>query len=171
MGSWLSSIFGGSNPTLAKDMDQEGKLAGYSTGIGEGDTTAASDYYRDILSGDPSKEAQAIAPEMAAATTGAQQQKQTIGQFETRSGGTAGTAEAIDDKTRGDLLKLLGGLKSGAASGAAQLGTANLGMADTNLQAQEKMSQDQMQNWANSILGMGTTEAAGAAEGAALTAL
>jgi hypothetical protein len=49
------------------------------------------------------------------------------------------------------------------SSGQGLLGTA-LGAYNQNAQ----MSQQQMENWSNSILGMGTTTAAGAAEGFAL---
>lgn len=161
---FLDSIFTGANPTLAKDMSQEGALAGYSTGIGEGDTTAASNYYQQILSGDPSKTAEAIAPQTAQAQEGAQQQKNQTAQFGTRGGGTGAATAGIDANTNAELLKLVGGLKQGAAAGAANLGTSNLGMASSNLQSQEQMSQQQMQNYMNSILGKGIGTAAGAAE-------
>ena len=164
MGAFLSSIFAGSNPTLGKDMNQFGQDAGVTGGIGNADATAASKFYTDILSGDPTKQAQAIAPQTAAAQEGAQQQKNQAAQFAPRSGGMAAAMSGLDENTRSQLIKLLGGLQSGAASGAAGLGTAEQGLSQQATGQQAQLSQEQMQNWLNSILGKGISGAVNYAE-------
>ena len=126
MGAFLSSIFAGSNPTLGKDMNQFGQDAGVTGGIGNADATAASKFYTDILSGDPTKQAQAIAPQTAAAQQSAQQQKNQASQFAPRSGGMTATMSGLDENTRAQLIKLLGSLTTSSASGAAGLGSSLL---------------------------------------------
>lgn len=168
MGAFLSSIFGGQNKTLGKDMNQFGQDAGVTGQIGNGDATAASTFYQNILSGDPTKQAQAIAPQTAAAQQQAQQQKNQAAQFAPRSGGIAAAMSGLDENTRSQLIKLLGGLQTTAASGAAGLGTAEQGLSQQATAQQAAAAQQRMQNWLNSILGKGISSAAGAAEGAAL---
>ena len=75
MGGFLSSIFGGSNPTLNKNIPGFQQEAGFGTGVGNADVTAASKWYSDLLSGDPTKEAEAIAPETSALQTQSQEAK------------------------------------------------------------------------------------------------
>lgn len=153
MGAFLGSIFGGANPTLGKAINQFGQDAGVAGQIGNGDATAASTFYQNILSGDPTKQATAIAPQTAAATEGAQQQKNQAAQFAPRSGGIAATMAGLDEGTRAQLIKLLGGLQTTAASGAAGLGTAEQGLSQQATGQQAQLSQEQMQNFINSILG------------------
>lgn len=158
MGFW-SGLFGGSNPTLNQNIGQFGQEAGFATGVGQTDVTAASKWYNDILSGDPTKQAQAIAPETAAAQTQGNQDKKTGAEFGNRGGGTAAASENIDTGTRGDLIKLLGSLTSGAASGAANLGTSEQTLGLDAQQLQDEASQQRMQNWKDSILGTDITAA------------
>ena len=164
MASFFASLFGGSNPVLNQDISNAGAISSFSTGVGEGDVTAASKWYRDILSGNPSEEAAALAPEISSAQARAQQGKKTRSEFGTRSGGTAAANAAADAGVSTDILNLEGGLKSSAASGAAQLGTAEqgLGLSANEQQAQE--AQIRQQNWENSILGKAITGGLGAAE-------
>jgi len=170
MSDFWGSLFGGSNTTLNKNINQFGQDAGVAQTQGQGDTTAASKFYQDILSGDPTAQATAIAPETKAAQDQAQQEKATLGQFGNRGGGTAATTAGIGDQVRAHLISLLGGLKTGAASGAASLGTQEQGLSLEGKQAQDAASQQQMENWMNSILGKGVTTAAQAAESAGLGA-
>ena len=158
--SWFDSIFTGQNDTLNKNINQFGQDAGVAQKQGQGDTNAASSFYQNILSGDPTLEAKAIAPETAAAQQGAQQQKNALAQFGNRSGGTAAAASGIDAQTRSQLTQLLGGLKTGAASGAAGLGTAEQGLSLQDKAQQDQASQQRLQNWMNSILGQGVQGAA-----------
>ena len=134
-------IFTGSNPTLNKDQNQMGALAGFNTNVGERGTTGALNYDMGILSGDPTKVAQTMSPEIQAAQQQAQQNKDTVAQFGNRGGGMNAVMAGLDDSTRAKLLSLMGGLRQGAAANAGQLGTANLGMASTNTMNQAKLAQ------------------------------
>jgi len=151
-------------------MAKEGSLADFSTGIGEKDTSAASQYENDILSGDPTKESEALAPEISAAKKRSEEAKKGRSEFGNRSGGATSANAATDAGVNTDILNMEGGLKTGAAGALAQTGQSNLQNATSNLQSQEQMSQQQMQNYANSILGKGITEAVGTAESAGLDA-
>ena len=153
--SWLSEVGTYSNPTLGKDINQFGQDAGVEGGIGNADATAASKFYTDILGGDPTKQAQAIAPQTAAAQEGAQQQKNQAAQFAPRSGGMAATMSGLDENTRSQLIKLLGGLQTSAASGAAGLGTAEQGLSQQATGQQAQLSQEQLMNFLNSVMGRG----------------
>ena len=162
--SWLTEIFTGNNKTLGKDINQFGQDAGVTGNIGNTDATAASKFYTDILSGDPTKEASALAPETKAAQDQAQQAKNNAAQFAPRSGGIAATMAGLDEATRAKLISLLGGLKTSAASGAAGLGTAEQGLSQQATGQQAQLSQEQMQNFINSILGNGISGAVNYAE-------
>jgi len=155
MGSFLSGIFGGSNPTLDKNINQFGQDASNAGNVGAGDVTAASKEYQDILSGDPTKSAEAIAPETKAAQDQAGQAKKSAAEFGNRSGGTTATMAGLDEGTRANLIQLLGGLKMGAASGAASLGTSEQGLSLQGKEAQDQAAQEKLQNEMNSILGKG----------------
>jgi hypothetical protein len=155
---FFSSLFGGSNPTLNQNIPAFQSQAGFSAGVGNKDVTAASKWYNDILSGDPTKMAEAIAPETSAVQGETQQAKNQTAQFSPRSGGTAATIAGLDANTRAQIIKLLGGLQSHAASGDASLGTTEQGIGLESRKAADDASQQQMQNWANSILGRGITQ-------------
>lgn len=164
MASWLSGIFTGSNPTLKSNIGQFGADAGAASTTGAVDVTAASKEYQDILSGDPTKEAAAIAPETKAAQDQAAQAKKTTAEFSNRGGGTGGAMQGIDAATRANLIQLLGGLKMGAASGAASLGTSEQSLSLQDKQAQDQAAQQQLENEMNSILGKATSGAVNYAE-------
>lgn len=168
MGDFLDSIFGGSNKTLNSDIGGLGSLAGFSTKVGEGSTTDASTFYHDILSGDPSKIATSLAPEISSGQTQGQQAKEGMAQFGTRSGGTAAASAGIDAGTRANLINLVGGLQKSSADSAGNLGTANLGLASNDTMSQAKLAQQRMQNWLDSIIGKGIGTTAGAATNAGL---
>lgn len=165
MGDFFSSLFGGQNKTLNSDISQFGNIAGFATNQGQGDITSASKFWQSILSGDSSKIGQALAPEIAANQQQGQQEKNQLAQFGTRSGGVASAGAGIDAAGRGNMINLIGGLQSGAAS---NLGSMGQGLLSTGLQgygAQADASQTRMQNWLNSILGQGVSSAIGSAEG------
>lgn len=164
MGGFLSAIFGGSNPTLNKDINQLGQLSGFSQGIGQGDTTTASNYYRNLLSGDPSLEAKALAPQISAQQQQEQQARNSLAQFGNRSGGTGGAMQALASQGRGNIINALGGLQSGAAGNLANIGQANLGLAASDNAEQAQQSQQRMQNYMNSILGKGISAGIGGLE-------
>jgi len=102
--------------------------SGFATGLGESDLTASSNFMRDILSGDATKTAQALAPQISAAKSSAEQQKKTTAEFGARGGGTAAAMNAADDKTHGMITDLIGSLTGSSASGLANTGGNLLGL-------------------------------------------
>ena len=163
MGFW-GALFGGKNDDLNKDIDQSAGISSDASKLGAQDVNAASGFYTDILSGDPTKEGEALAPEISGLKSRVGQQKKTGAEFGTRSGGTAAQNNAADTNANTEILNLEGGLKQSAASGAASLGTSQEGLGLEANQVNAKESQQRMENWLNSILGKGITEAASTAE-------
>jgi hypothetical protein len=156
MGFW-GSLFGGSNPTLSSDIKQFGQIGSFATNLGESNLSKSSNYYSSLLSGDASKSAKALAPQIGAAKESAQQDTKKAAEQGTRSGGTAASTAATKDKTRGNITNLLGSLTSSAASGLASSGSSALGTGLSAYGQQVGASQQQMQNWSKSILGHGVT--------------
>ena len=163
MGGFWSGLFGGSNSVLNQDIPQAGAISDFSTGVGEGDVTAASGFERNILNGGEA-ESEALAPEISAARTRAAQQKKTNAEFGTRSGGTAASNAAADEGVSGDILNLEGGLKSGAASTLAGIGTSEQGIGLNANQVQEQEAQQRQQNQENSIFGKAISSGVSAVE-------
>ncbi len=64
--SFWGSLFGGSNPTLNQDIGQFGQIGGFATGLGESNLSQASNFWSSILSGDQSKIAKTLGPEIGA---------------------------------------------------------------------------------------------------------
>ena len=124
----MANLFGiGEGPSQHEIQDRNtlNNGANFGIGLGEGDLTAASKYYQDLLSGDPSKTAEAMAPETSAAQEHTQQAKNTMAEFAPRSGGTAAAGAGMDTRTA--LINLLGSLRSGAARGAGAIGSSAYG--------------------------------------------
>jgi hypothetical protein len=161
---FFSSLFGGSNSTLNQNIPAFEQQAGFATGVGQGDVTAASKWYNDILSGDPTKMAEAVAPETSAIQGEAQQAKNQTAQFAPRSGGTASAMAGLDANTRSQIIKLLGGLQSGSAGALGKLGTTEQGIGLQSREEADQAAEQQQQNWANSIFGRSITGGISAAE-------
>jgi hypothetical protein len=151
--SWLSSIFAGSNPTLSGDINQSGQAAGFGTSVGEGDIGNASSFYNTLLSGNQAQQAKLLAPQIQNIQQQGQQQLDTQGQLGTRSGGQNASAQNNIDTQRANVSNMVSGLTNSAASGLAGLGTSTLGQGLQANAQQAGESQDQMQNFQNSILG------------------
>lgn len=170
MGAFLSGLFGGSSPGVSTAQSTAAGLAGYGANNGEQAENAAGGYYSGILSGNPQEIAQSLAPAISANTQGAQQKKQTMAQFGSRSGGNTGAADAIDSQTRGNTVNLIGGALNNAAAGEANLGENQVSNATQNNQIAGNFSQQELQNMMNSILGKGISSGIGSIEGAGLGA-
>lgn len=106
----------------------------FATGMGQSDLTASSNFMQSILSGDPTKIATALAPEISGQAKQNQQQKNQLAQFSGRSGGTAAAANGIDTAGRGNLINLAGGMTSKAAS---DLGTLGSNLLNTGISGTE----------------------------------
>ena len=171
MGDFLNSLFGGQNKVLNQDINQFGTDAGFAQNLGQTDAGAASTFYTDILSGDPSKIATALAPEISTSQQEGQQAKNNIAQFGNRSGGSNAAAQGIDAAGRGNIINLEGGLQKTAAAGASSLGPAEQGLSLEATQQQEQSAQQRMQNWLKSILGQAVGTTAGSLTGAGLGAV
>jgi hypothetical protein len=97
--------------------------SGFATGLGESDLTASSNFMQDVLSGDPTKVAKALAPEISASQKQTQQEKNQLAEFAPRTGGTAATAANADTASKSNIINLIGGLQNSAASGLASTGS------------------------------------------------
>lgn len=115
--SGLYDLFAGD--PAAKEQKQFGGLANWGIGEGEGDTTAASTYFNNLLT-DPTK---ALAPEIAADNGQIEQQRLTNSEFGNRSGGTNASTQAAEGAGRGDIIKLMAGEQGKAAGELGTLGT------------------------------------------------
>jgi len=162
--SFFGSLFGGSNPTLNKDMAAFGQIGGYASGLGQSDTTKASNFYSSILSGDPTQISKTLSPQIGAIQGQSAQNKKTTAEFSNRSGGNNASMQASGAQARGQVSNMVASLL-GSSAGA--LGSMGGNLLNTGLNAytsQLGASQQQMANWSNSILGKGITGAAAAGE-------
>jgi hypothetical protein len=171
MGGFLSGIFGGSSPGLSTATSNLGSLAGFTGNVGEQGTNAGLNYNLGILSGDPSKIAQVEAPEISQAQNQAQQNKNTVAQFGNRGGGMNSVMAGLDDATRAKLINLTGQLQQGAAQNASQIGSTNTGQATSNNLGAGQLSQQQLMDMMNSILGKGISSGVSSLESAGLGAI
>src|ERR1700678_2882806 len=116
MSNFWSSLFGGSNSTLNNLIPTYGQIGGQQTGQGQSNENAASGFWNSILSGNASTQAQALSPEISAATTSAQQQNKTNALFGNRSGGNTASAASTNDRVHSDITNLIGSLTNSSAS-------------------------------------------------------
>jgi hypothetical protein len=165
---FFSSLFGGSNPTLSGGIKQSGQMAGWGQSQGEGLSTAAGNFFSGLLPGNAAQTARLLAPQIKTQQQQAQQAKQTMAQFGNRSGGTNAKAQTIDDTARANIGDMISKLTGQAATGAADIGKSMLDTSIASLNNQMQFSQQQMQNWSDSILGKGITTAVSAGETYAL---
>jgi hypothetical protein len=125
-------------------ISQLSKTGSTTTGAGASDTGAASKYFSDIVSGDPSKVMAAAAPEVKAITGQATQQKKQIANLGgSRTGGTNTVTQNIDTSARGQIADTIAKQRSGAAGELGKIGagetsagigaSSNAGTTATNL--------------------------------------
>lgn len=162
--SFWSGLFGGSSSGLNTAIGGTQGLSGFSANQGQNSTTAGSNFFGSLLGGNPSQIAQTLAPEISQMQQGGQQQKANIAQFGNRSGGGNSAAQGIDSGNRASLTNLIGGLQSGAASTLLSSGQNLLGTALGGYGQLGSLSQDQLGNWMNSILGKGLSSGIGTVE-------
>jgi hypothetical protein len=94
-----------------------GNLANFATSSGESDISTADNFWKSILSGDPSKISQVLGPQTSAINKQAQEQKKTASEFGTRSGGTNAAQQMAGDQVRTTYDTMVSGL-TGQAAGA-----------------------------------------------------
>jgi hypothetical protein len=151
--SFWGSLFGGSNPTLNRDINQFGQIGSFATGQGESNLSQASNFMSSILSGDQSKIGKVLGPEISSVKGQGQQAKMQTAQFGTRGGGSNAAMQAADDKSRAAVNSMISSLVGGSASGLASTGSSLLGTGISAYGQQLAASQQQMQNWSKSIFG------------------
>lgn len=113
LASSLFDIFSG-NPT-EKQQNDINNLYGYETGKGENALNQGLGFYSDILSGDPSKIAQVLAPEIRAGQNMVQQTAGQNAMFGNRGGGTNASTQGAQANERGNIISLIGNLQGGSA--------------------------------------------------------
>jgi len=163
----MGAIFGAS-PGLGQAGKNIGQIGGFATGLGESGLSQSNQFWSSILSGDQTKVAQALAPQIGAMQQQQQQAQNAAAQFQPRGGGTNAAMQMAGDVTRGNISNLISSLTSGAAG---QLGSQGAGLLGTGLQAfgqQAGIAQQQIQNWQNGLFGQAAGTAAGAGTGALL---
>lgn len=107
------------------EMSQYGSLtssSGFATGMGESDLSASSKFMQSILSGDPTKIASVLAPQISALKTSVQQDQKTADMFGNRGGGTNAATASDADKVHADITNATAGLTGQAASTLASQG-------------------------------------------------
>ncbi len=150
--SGLFNLFSG-DPTK-KEQGQLGDLGNFETGVGQKGTNASLGYDLGILSGDPSKIAETLAPEISAQNQQVEQGKLTTSEFGNRSGGNNAAAQHMDDAARGNIINLIGASQQEAANHAGNLGTYDLSMASPNIQAEAGLKRAEQQRKAAAIGGI-----------------
>jgi hypothetical protein len=163
MGFW-GSLFGGSNPTLSKDINQFGQIGSFATGLGESNLSQASNFMSSIVGGDQSKIGKVLGPEISNIKGQGQQAKMQTAQFGNRSGGSNAAMQNVNDQSRASVNQMISSLLGTSVSGLASTGSSLLGQGMQALGQQSQLSQEQMQNWSNSILGRSITGGVAAAE-------
>lgn len=111
-------MFGIGHGPSGDEKKEFGKLSGladFATSHGEGDISASDNFWKSILSGDPSKISQVLGPEISGINNRAQQKKKTANEFGDRGGGTNAGNQMADDETRGEIDKMMSSLTSSAA--------------------------------------------------------
>lgn len=151
--------------SIIKQLSGTGKTL---TGAGASDTGAASKYFSDIVSGNPSKVMAAAAPEVNAIKGQATEQKKEIANLGgNRTGGTNQVTQDISTKARGQIADVISKQRTGAATQLGRIGaeetssgigaTSNAGatagtLADASIKSRSQSQQihDQaVQQWAS----------------------
>jgi hypothetical protein len=113
-------VFFGIDEGPSKQQNQQfSALSGassYATGAGQQDITAGTNFFKSLLSGDPTQIAGVLSPAISAEKTSVQQDQKTGAMMGNRSGGTAASNAAASDKVHSDITNLTGNLLGGAAS-------------------------------------------------------
>lgn len=91
-------------------------IANFGTSQGEGDILTADNFWKAILSGDPTQMSKVLGPEFSGINKRGQESKKTASEFGNRGGGTNAWMQMTDDKTRSSIDELISNLTGHAAS-------------------------------------------------------
>jgi hypothetical protein len=160
MGGLVGGIFDLAEGDPTKQQERQlDSLSNYQTGVGEGLTTAGAGWEESILSGDPSKIGQALAPEISAGQGQVQQQALSNANFGNRGGGTNASTQAATGAERGNIINLVGGLQSGTAGAAVGQGSGILGQAAGNIGTEASLATANRQRLDSDVTGIAQSAA------------
>lgn len=116
MGGLVGGIFDlfAGDPTSGEQKTLK-DVGNYGIGTGENAVNTGLGFENDILSGDPAKIAQVLAPEIKAGQQQVQQAAEQGAFFGNRGGGTNAGTQAAQSEARGNIINLIGDLQQGAA--------------------------------------------------------
>ena len=146
----------------------------WSTSHGEADINQSTDFMKSILSGDPGKIGQVLAPQIRGIQDQGQEDLKKASIFGNRSGGTNAFAQTSEDKTRSHVNDLISSLTGSAVSGLNRTGT---GLLDTGMSGfsdafgEAKTMADQHAAKMNDIMKSSEAVVAGVATGGASFAM
>lgn len=150
---FFSGLFGGSDPTINQNMRVFGGIGGFATGLGESNLGKSSKFWSSILSGNSAKQAQVLAPEISAQQKQIQQGEKTAAEFHNRGGGVNSSVQSALGEGRGNITNLIGSLQTTAAGNLQSSGSNLLSQGMEAFGEQSALSEQQLENWRNSILG------------------
>ena len=147
------------NKTLNSNINNFQSIGGFATNLGEKSLSDSAKFSSDILSGDPSKITKALGPEIKTIQDQTQQNKNQTAQFGNRSGGNNAKIQTSGDTARASVNDLVSSLLGKSADTLANIGSSFLSARSWNAyKTGTDLSQTQMDNWSNSILGLGLTK-------------
>lgn len=175
MGAYLmaaqkgADVAGGIYDLIAGDPAEReektlGSLGNQEISTGESLVNPAATYYENILSGDPSRIAQSLSPEISAGQTQVEQQALGNANFDTRSGGTAASTQAGEAGERANIINLVGGLQSSSAGAAGSLGSSQESMGSSNEQAVANLKSGRRSQVTSDIQALGGNNSQGTGE-------
>ena len=155
MGGLVGSIFDltGGDPT-GKENKALGDLWNYQNNLGEKSTSQGLGWESDILSGDPSKIAEALAPEIKSGQDMVQQQAEQNAAFHNRGGGVNSSTQAAQSGERGNIIGLIGGLQQGAAGALTGAGENLMNMGSGNIMNQAQLDLQNRQRQVGDVSGI-----------------
>lgn len=163
--SFAGGLFGGSNPTLNSDIDQMGGLASFLNTTGTSDVATSSNYMKTLLSGNSSDVSKLLAPQIGAIQARSSQQKQQLGEFGGRSGGTVASMIKSDDDVHAQINDMVSNLTGSAVTSLGSTGSGLLSQGAAAINSQAALSQEQMKNQQGGIFGSAISQFLGSAEG------
>ena len=160
MGGLVGGIFdlASGDPTQG-EQKKFGSMGDYQTGVGEGLTTAGAGFNEDILSGDPTKISQALAPEISAGQGQVEQQRLQDANFGSRSGGTAASTAAAEGANRGNIINLVGGLQKSTAESSLTHGGNLMSEASGNIGNEAQLAEQRRQQQVGDVNGIASSVA------------
>ncbi|HWF62946.1 MAG TPA: hypothetical protein VN666_21920 [Nitrospira sp.] len=155
MGSIASGLFDlfSGDPTQKEEQGLQ-SLSSFENPLGENSVSQGLGFDSDILSGDPTKIAQALAPEIKAGQQQVNEQALTNAQFGNRGGGTNSSTQNAQTNERGNIISLIGGLQKGAADSLTAGGENLLGQGSTNLSKQADLATANRQRQTSDVGGI-----------------